>query len=41
MGGFLIGGSVFFGFIGIFTYLPYYLTGAPFGLSVVNPLLAT
>ena len=31
--GFLIGGSVFFGFIGIFTYLPYYLTAAPFGLS--------
>jgi YNFM family putative membrane transporter len=33
VGGFLIGGSVFFGFIGIFTYLPYYLTAAPFGLS--------
>jgi len=32
-GGFLIGGSVFFGFIGIFTYLPYYLTAAPFSLS--------
>jgi YNFM family putative membrane transporter len=32
-GGFLIGGCVFFGFIGIFTYLPYYLTAAPFGLS--------
>ena len=33
VGGFLIGGSVFFGFIGIFTYLPYYLTAPPFGLS--------
>ncbi len=33
VGGFLIGGSVFFGFIGIFTYLPYYLAAAPFGLS--------
>jgi YNFM family putative membrane transporter len=33
VGGFLIGGSVFFGFIGIFTYLPYYLTAAPFRLS--------
>lgn len=30
---FLIGGALFFGFIGIFTYLPYYLTGAPFFLS--------
>jgi MFS transporter, YNFM family, putative membrane transport protein len=30
---FLIGGALFFGFIGIFTYLPYYLTGAPFVLS--------
>lgn len=33
VGGFLIGGSVFFGFMGIFTYLPYYLTAPPFGLS--------
>jgi YNFM family putative membrane transporter len=33
VGGFLIGGSVFFGFIGIFTYLPYYLSAPPFGLS--------
>ena len=33
VGGFLIGGSVFFGFIGIFTYLPYYLTAPPFRLS--------
>jgi MFS transporter, YNFM family, putative membrane transport protein len=30
---FLIGGALFFGFLGIFTYLPYYLTGAPFNLS--------
>lgn len=33
IGSFLIGGSVFFCFIGIFTYLPYYLTGPPFRLS--------
>lgn len=33
LGAFLIGGALFFGFIGIFTYLPYYLTGAPFYLS--------
>lgn len=32
-GVFLIGGALFFGFIGIFTFLPYYLTGAPFFLS--------
>jgi YNFM family putative membrane transporter len=32
-GAFLIGGALFFGFIAIFTYLPYYLTGAPFFLS--------
>lgn len=30
VGAFLIGGALFFGFIGIFTYLPFYLTGAPF-----------
>lgn len=33
LGAFLIGGALFFGFIAIFTYLPYYLTAAPFGLS--------
>jgi YNFM family putative membrane transporter len=33
LGAFLIGGALFFGFIGIFTYLPYYLTGAPFFVS--------
>jgi YNFM family putative membrane transporter len=32
-GSFLIGGSVFFAFIGVFTYLPYYLTADPFRLS--------
>lgn len=31
-GAFLIGSALFFGFIGVFTYLPYYLTGAPFHL---------
>ena len=33
VGAFLIGGAVFFCFIGVFTYLPYYLTAAPFHLS--------
>ncbi len=33
IGAFLIGGGVFFCFIGIFTYLPYYLTAPPFRLS--------
>jgi YNFM family putative membrane transporter len=36
VGGLLIGGSVFFGFIAIFTYLPYYLTAPPFGLSTAK-----
>ncbi|MFN8496648.1 MAG: MFS transporter [Anaerolineae bacterium] len=33
VGAFIIGGALFFGFLGFFTYLPYYLTGAPFYLS--------
>jgi YNFM family putative membrane transporter len=33
LGAFLIGGALFFGFIGIFTYLPFYLTSAPFFVS--------
>jgi len=33
VGAFIVGGALFFAFIGIFTYLPYYLTGAPFHLS--------
>ncbi len=33
IGAFLIGAAVFFCFIGIFTYLPYYLTAPPFHLS--------
>jgi YNFM family putative membrane transporter len=33
LGAFLIGGALFFGFIGIFTYLPFYLTGAPFHVA--------
>jgi YNFM family putative membrane transporter len=33
VGAFLIGGALFFGFIGIFTYLPYYLSAPPFELS--------
>jgi YNFM family putative membrane transporter len=32
VGAFLIGGTLFFGFIGIFTYLPYYLSAPPFAL---------
>ena len=33
VGAFLIGGTVLFAFIAIFTFLPYYLTAEPFGLS--------
>jgi MFS transporter, YNFM family, putative membrane transport protein len=33
LGAFLIGGCCFFAFIGVFTYLPYYLSAPPFGLS--------
>lgn len=33
LGGFIIGATLFFGFIGIFTYLPFYLTQSPFSLS--------
>jgi YNFM family putative membrane transporter len=32
VGAFLIGGTLFFGFIGVFTYLPYYLSAPPFAL---------
>lgn len=30
LGSFLVGGCVFFAFISVFTYFPYYLTGKPF-----------
>jgi YNFM family putative membrane transporter len=33
LGAFLIGFALFFGFIGIFTYLPYHLSAAPYHLS--------
>ena len=33
VGAFIVGGTLFFAYIGIFTYLPYYLTAAPFRLS--------
>jgi YNFM family putative membrane transporter len=33
LGAFVVGGTLFFGFIGIFTYLPYLLTAAPYRLS--------
>ncbi len=33
VGAFAVGFTLFFGFIGIFTYLPFRLTAAPFGLS--------
>jgi MFS transporter, YNFM family, putative membrane transport protein len=36
VGGLVIGASVFFGFIAIFTYLPYYLSGPPFRLSTAK-----
>ena len=32
LGGFLIGATLLFGFSGMFTYLPYYLTAPPFSL---------
>lgn len=32
VGAFIIAFGLFFGFIGVFTYLPYYLTSAPFNL---------
>ena len=35
VGAFIIGFSIFFGFIGIFTYLPYYLTGPQFHLPTI------
>jgi YNFM family putative membrane transporter len=33
LGAFLVGASLFFGWIGLFTYLPYHLSGAPYALS--------
>ncbi len=33
VGAFIVGATLFFGFIGLFTYLPYLLTEAPFRLS--------
>ncbi|MEO6893302.1 MAG: MFS transporter, partial [Ktedonobacteraceae bacterium] len=35
-GAFIIGFTLFFGFIGTFTYLPYYLTGPHFRLSTIS-----
>jgi YNFM family putative membrane transporter len=35
VGAFIIGFTLFFGFIGIFTYLPYYLTGPSFKLPTI------
>ncbi|MBA2288169.1 MAG: MFS transporter, partial [Ktedonobacteraceae bacterium] len=36
VGAFIIGFTLFFGFIGTFTYLPYYLTGPHFRLSTIT-----
>ncbi len=36
VGAFIIGFTLFFGFIGIFTYLPYYLTGPSFKLPTIS-----
>ncbi len=36
VGAFLIGFTLFFGFVGTFTYLPYYLSGPHFALSTVQ-----
>jgi YNFM family putative membrane transporter len=33
VGAFAIGAALFFGFIGVFTYLPFYVTAKPFDLS--------
>ena len=33
VGAFLVGGALFFAFIGAYTYLPYHLTAPPFSLS--------
>lgn len=42
VGAFVVGASLFFAFIGVFTYLPYYLTAPPFNLptSVVSSVYA-
>ncbi|WP_298817000.1 MFS transporter [Chloroflexus sp.] len=37
---YLIGGTLFFGFLGVFTYLPYYLTSPPFQLPPAIVALA-
>jgi len=39
VGAFVIGFTLFFGFIGTFTYLPYYLTGPSFRLPTVTLVL--
>jgi MFS transporter, YNFM family, putative membrane transport protein len=36
VGAFVVGFTSFFGFIGIFTYLPYYLSGPHFHLSTIS-----
>jgi YNFM family putative membrane transporter len=36
VGAFLIGGTVLFAFIAVFTFLPYYLTAPPFNLSTAT-----
>ncbi len=36
VGAFIIGFTLFFGFIGTFTYLPYYLTGPHFNLPTIT-----
>lgn len=33
VGAYLVGGALFFGWIGIFTYLPFHLSAPPYGLS--------
>lgn len=39
-GAYLIGGTLFFGFLGIYTYLPYYLSASPFNLPPAVVALA-
>ncbi len=35
VGAFIVGFTLFFGYIGVFTFLPYYLTGSPFHLPTI------
>lgn len=36
VGAFVVGAALFFGFVGVFTYLPFYVTAKPFNLSTAT-----